>query len=101
MALRSVNTRNNVPVTARIPPGSLQQMDQNPPFSEEHLPPDIIKLAIDQHGHVIRLSYMEIASGINRLLRQGIPKEVISQVLTQAVEALAKEAHASPRRPHQ
>jgi hypothetical protein len=34
---------------------------------------------------------MEIASGINRLLRQGIPKEVISQVLNQTVEALAKE----------
>jgi hypothetical protein len=34
---------------------------------------------------------MEIASGINRLLRQGIPKEVIAQVLNQTVEALAKE----------
>jgi hypothetical protein len=27
---------------------------------------------------------MEIASGINRLLRQGIPKDVITQVLNQA-----------------
>ena len=71
-----------------------------PPFSEENLPADIVKLALDQHGHVIRLSYMEIASGINRLLRQGIPKEVISQVLNQAVEALAKEASAR-RRPQQ
>ena len=75
-------------------------MDREPPFSEENLPADIVKLALDQHGHVIRLSYMEIASGINRLLRQGIPKEVISQVLNQAVEALAKEANAH-RRPQQ
>ncbi len=66
-------------------------------FPEKHLPSDIIKLAIDQHGQVIRLSYMEIASGITRLLRQGIPKEVICQVLNQAVEALAQGADASPR----
>jgi hypothetical protein len=66
-------------------------MDPDSPFSDEHLSADIIKLAIDQNGHVIRLSYLEIASGIRRLLHQGIPKEVISQVLTQAVEALAKE----------
>ena len=72
-------------------------MDHKPPFPEENLPADIVKLALDQHGHVIRLSYMEIASGINRLLRQGIPKEVISQVLNQAVEALAKEANAHHR----
>jgi len=75
-------------------------MDREPPFSEENLPADIVRLALDQHGHVIRLSYMEIASGINRLLRQGIPKEVICQVLNQAVEALAKEANAR-RRPQQ
>ena len=75
-------------------------MDHKPPFPEENLPADIVKLALDQHGHVIRLSYMEIASGINRLLRQGIPKEVISQVLNQAVEALANEANAR-RRPQQ
>ena len=74
-------------------------MDREPPFSEENLPADIVKLALDQHGHVIRLSYMEIASGINRLLRQGIPKEVICQVLNQAVEALANQANA--RRRHQ
>jgi hypothetical protein len=76
-------------------------MDPNSPFSDEHLPADIIKLALDQHGHVIRLSYIEIASGIRRLLHQGIPKEVISQVLTQAVEALAKEGIASRRNPPQ
>jgi hypothetical protein len=72
-------------------------MDREPPFSEENLPADIVRLALDQHGHVIRLSYMEIASGINRLLRQGIPKEVICQVLNQAVEALAKQANAHHR----
>jgi hypothetical protein len=33
---------------------------------------------------------MEIASGINRLLRRGIPKAIITQVLSQTVEALAK-----------
>jgi hypothetical protein len=76
-------------------------MDRNSLFPEEHLPVDIIKLAIDQHGQVIRLSYMEIASGINRLLHQGIPKEVISQVLTQAVESLAKEASPTRQRPQQ
>jgi hypothetical protein len=75
-------------------------MDHKPPFPEENLPADIVKLALDQHGHVIRLSYMEIASGINRLLRQGIPKEVISEVLNRAVEALANEANAR-RRPQQ
>jgi hypothetical protein len=55
----------------------------------EHLPADIVKLAIDQHGQVIRLSYAEIASGITRLLRQGIPKEVVCQVIVKVVEALA------------
>jgi len=75
-------------------------MDRDSIFPEGHLPSDIVRLALDQHDHVIRLSYMEIASGINRLLRQGIPKEVISQVLTQAVDALANEANAS-RRPQQ
>ena len=34
---------------------------------------------------------------INRLLRQGISKKVISQVLNQAVEALAKQANAHHR----
>jgi UDP-N-acetylglucosamine 2-epimerase len=61
---------------------------------QEHLPEDIVKMAIDQHAEVIRLSYVEIASGITRLLRQGIPKEVICQVLNQAVEALADRNHA-------
>jgi hypothetical protein len=52
---------------------------------------------MDQHGQGLRVSYMEIASGINRLLRQGIPKEVIAQVLNQTVEALAKETPRAPR----
>jgi hypothetical protein len=67
-------------------------MDRNQPFSEPNLPGDIVKLALEQHGPVIRLAYMEIASGINRLLRRGIPKAVITQVLSQTVEALTKEA---------
>jgi hypothetical protein len=44
---------------------------------------------------------MEIVSGIsgiNRLLHRGIPKEVIAQVLSQTIEALAKEAGVTP--PH-
>ena len=44
-----------------------------------------------KHEAVLRESCIEIVSGINRLLRRGIPKEVISQVLTQAVEAVAKD----------
>jgi hypothetical protein len=76
-------------------------MDREPTQSEVHLPADIIKLAMDQHGPVIRLSYMEIVSGINRLLHQGIPKEVIAQVLTQTIEALAKEAGVTPRNQRQ
>jgi hypothetical protein len=59
--------------------------------------PSDIQSVMDQHGQVLRVSYMEIASGINRLLRQGIPKEVIVQVLNQTVEALAKETLRSPR----
>jgi hypothetical protein len=73
-------------------------MDPNPSLSDQQIPAEIQK-ALEQHGQVLRLSYLEIASGINRLLRQGIPKEVVSQVLTQAVEALAKEVPASHRRP--
>jgi hypothetical protein len=65
----------------------------------EHLPADIVKMAIEQHGEAIRLSYVEIASGISRLLRQGIPKEVICQVLNQAVEALADGTHADRGNP--
>jgi hypothetical protein len=75
------------------------RMDTNSPFSDGPLPPDIIKLAINQHGHVIRLSFGEIASGIRRLLHEGIPEEVISQVVTQAVAALAKEGVANGRNP--
>jgi hypothetical protein len=73
-------------------------MDPNPSLSDQQIPPEIQK-ALEQHGQVLRLAYLEIASGINRLLRQGIPKEVVSQVLTQAVEALAKEVPAKHRRP--
>ncbi len=78
---------------------NMVRMDANSPFSKGPLPADIIKLTVAQHGHVIRVSYAEIASGIKRLLHQGIPKEVISQVLTQAVEALAKEGVAKGRNP--
>jgi S-ribosylhomocysteine lyase LuxS involved in autoinducer biosynthesis len=76
-------------------------MDRKLTLSDEHLPADIIKLVIDQHGPVIRLSYMEIASGINRLLHRGIPKEVIAQVVSETVEALAKEASAIPQNQQQ
>jgi hypothetical protein len=73
-------------------------MDRNPPSvpDKPRLPSDI-QSVMDQHGQVLRVSYMEIASGINRLLRQGIPKEVIAQVLNQTVEALAKESPRAPR----
>jgi hypothetical protein len=73
-------------------------MDPNPATlpDKPRLPADI-QSVVDQHAQVLRVSYMEIASGINRLLRQGIPKEVISQVINQTVEALAKEAPRSPR----
>lgn len=73
-------------------------MDPNPPIlpDKPRVPSDI-QLTMDQHSQVLRVSYMEIASGINRLLRQGIPKEVISQVLNQTVEALAKESPRAPR----
>jgi hypothetical protein len=73
------------------------KMDRKLALSDNHLPADMIKLAMDQHGPVIRLSYMEIASGINRLLHRGIPKEVVAQVLSKTVEALAKEAGVTPR----
>jgi hypothetical protein len=58
--------------------------------SPKNLPQDIQR-ALQKHDVVLRLSYAEIVSGINRLLRQGIPKEVISQVVTQAVETVAKD----------
>jgi hypothetical protein len=76
-------------------------MDHKQTLSDVHLRTDIIKLAIDQHGPVIRLSYMEIASGINRLLHRGIPKEVIAQVVSETIEALAKEAVATSRNQQQ
>ena len=68
------------------------QMDSIPSSAPDkpRLPSDI-QSVVDQHAQVLRVSYMEIASGINRLLRQGIPKEVIAQVLNQTVEALARE----------
>jgi hypothetical protein len=73
-------------------------MNPNPPSVPDKLRlPSDIQLAMDHHGQVLRISYMEIASGINRLLRQGIPKEVIAQVLNQTVEALAKETPRAPR----
>jgi hypothetical protein len=73
-------------------------MDPNPtPLSDKPRLPSDIQSVVDQHSQVLRISYMEIASGINRLLRQGIPKEVIAQVLNQTVEALAKETPRAPR----
>ncbi len=53
--------------------------------------PDDIQRQLQKHDAVLRVSCSEIVSGINRLLRQGIPKEVISQVVTQTVEAVAKD----------
>jgi hypothetical protein len=50
-----------------------------------------IQRALQKHDAVLRLSYREIVSGINRLFRQGIPKEVISQVVTQVIEAVSKD----------
>jgi hypothetical protein len=58
--------------------------------SAKNLPQDI-QTAMQKHDAVLRLSGSEIVSGINRLLRKGIPKEVISQVVIQAVEAVAKD----------
>jgi hypothetical protein len=58
--------------------------------SLKNLPQDI-QTAMQKHDAVLRLSCSEILSGINRLLRQGIPKEVISQVVTQTVEVVAKD----------
>jgi hypothetical protein len=69
-------------------------MDSNPAKLPDKTLPSDIQSVMEQHGQVLRISYLEIASGINRLLRQGIPKEVITQVLNQTIEALAKE---SPR----
>lgn len=93
------NTRHTVPVTVVYAPSNVVRVDANSPFSDGLLPADIIELVINQHGHVFRVSFAEIASGVRRLLHQGIPKEVISQVLTQTVEALAKEGVANGRNP--
>jgi hypothetical protein len=73
-------------------------MDSNPAtLADKPRVPSDIQSVVEQHGQVLRVSYMEIASGINRLLRQGIPKEVIAQVLNQTVEALAKETPRAAR----
>ncbi len=58
--------------------------------SPKNLHQDLQK-ALQKHDAVLRLSAIEIVSGLNRLLRQGIPKEVIVQVVTQAIEAVAKD----------
>ena len=63
--------------------------------SPESLPHDI-RTELQKHDAALRLSYMEIVSGINRLLRQGIPKEVISEVVMRAVEAVSKDFNPQP-----
>jgi hypothetical protein len=63
--------------------------------SSESLPHDI-RTELRKHDAVLRLSYVEIVSGINRLLRQGIPKEVISEVVMRAVEAVSKDFNPRP-----
>jgi hypothetical protein len=68
---------------------TLERMETNG-SSPKNLPQDI-QAALQKHEAVLRQSCIEIVSGINRLLRRGIPKEVISQVLTHAVEAAAKD----------
>jgi hypothetical protein len=72
-------------------------MAMDPASPDNRFPPEIQR-ALGQHDQLLRISYMEIASGINRLLRNGIPKEVVAQVLNQAVEALANEANSNPNR---
>jgi hypothetical protein len=61
--------------------------------SQKNLPQDI-RAAMQKHDAVLRLSYIELVSGISRLLRQGIPKEVIAQVVTKAVDAVSKDFHS-------
>jgi hypothetical protein len=58
--------------------------------SQKNLPQDI-RAAMQKREAVLRLSYSELVSGISRLLRQGIPKQVIAQVVIQAVDAVSKE----------
>ena len=72
-------------------------MDPVSSSPDNRFTPDIQR-ALGQQDQVLRISYMEIASGINRLLRNGIPKEVVAQVLNQAVEALANETNPTPNR---
>lgn len=69
-------------------------MDPASSSTDNRFTPDIQR-ALGQNEKVLRISYMEIASGINRLLRNGIPKEVVAQVLNQAVEALATETQSN------
>jgi hypothetical protein len=68
----------------------ISTMDRKLTPLDVRLPADIVKLTIDQHGPLIRLSYMEIASGINRLLHRGIPKEVIAQVVGETIASSVK-----------
>lgn len=82
------NARNGVPVTSQAQRHRMGGVETNG-SSPKNLPQDIQR-ALQKHDAVLRLSYVEIVSGINRLLRQGIPKEVISQVVTQAVESVSK-----------
>ena len=58
--------------------------------SAENLPRGILA-TLAKHETALRLSHMEIISGISRLLSQGIPKEVILEVVTQAVEAVSED----------
>jgi hypothetical protein len=58
--------------------------------SRQKLPLDIQR-ALQRHDAMLRLSGEEIISGINRLLREGIPKEVICQVVTRTIETVAKD----------
>ena len=61
----------------------------------KNLPQDILN-ALGKHEGVLLASYLEIRSGIRLLLQQGIPKEVISEVVMQAVEALSKDFNSLP-----
>lgn len=58
--------------------------------SPENLSHDILA-ELKRHDVALRLSYTEIVSGISRLLSQGIPKEVVSEVVIRAVEAVSKD----------
>jgi hypothetical protein len=60
-------------------------------ISSPENPSHDIRTELRKHDAVLRLSYTEIVSGINRLLRQGIPKEVVSEVVIRAVEAVSKD----------